>query len=97
MKKEICIKQKVHEKPTCVKAINENDPTGCGGLCEINIHFCQILDKKAKVYQCSLLQNILRCPNGTFNCEYKCIPQEKRCDGQIDCSNALDEKNCSKY
>lgn len=91
------MKKQAHEKPTCVKAINENDPTGCGGLCRINTHYCQVLDKKTKVHQCSLLKNILRCPNNTFNCGNMCISRKKECDGKFDCSNGSDEKNCGEY
>lgn len=91
------MKKEPHQKPECVKPINENDPTGCGGLCKINTHFCQNLDNKARVYQCSLLKNILRCPNNTFNCGNMCILPEKRCDGRIDCSDGSDERNCSKF
>ncbi|XP_074029553.1 uncharacterized protein isoform X2 [Leptinotarsa decemlineata] len=91
---EVCLKVEETGKPRCVLAADWNDPTGCGGLCSINTHFCQILDARLKVFQCSLLTDTLKCPKGAFSCGNMCISQEKRCDGVMDCSDLLDEKNC---
>ncbi|XP_066260386.1 LDL receptor repeat-containing protein egg-2-like [Euwallacea similis] len=91
---EICFKTSEIERPKCVRIVNKNDPTGCGGLCKINTQFCKNLDKNFHVYQCLDLKNRLQCPENTFNCENMCISLSKRCDGRVDCSNLLDEKNC---
>ena len=37
------------------------------------------------------------CQPKEFDCGFKCIPKLVVCDGIQDCSNALDESNCSKY
>ncbi|KAJ8939322.1 hypothetical protein NQ314_011180, partial [Rhamnusium bicolor] len=92
---EVCLKIQEDEKPKCVNILDKNDPTGCGGLCQINTHFCQILDLKLRIYQCSPLINTLKCPNDTFNCGNRCISEVKRCDGVIHCSNWSDEENCA--
>lgn len=84
------------EKPKCLKTVDKKDPTGCGGLCKLNIEFCQLLDVQSRVYQCSQIKNSLHCPNGTFNCGNMCIFIKNRCDGIIHCSNYSDEKNCGK-
>ncbi|KAG5895356.1 hypothetical protein JTB14_003153 [Gonioctena quinquepunctata] len=91
---DICLKIGQTEKPRCVQAQDRTDPTGCGGLCPIKTHYCQILDAKLRVFQCSLLTGTLECPQGTFNCGNMCILEKKRCDGVMDCSNRTDEENC---
>ncbi|VEN48878.1 unnamed protein product [Callosobruchus maculatus] len=93
--KDICFKMSETEKPKCMEAPDLNDPTGCGGFCQINTHFCQTLDAKRKVYQCLPLKTILKCPEGFFSCGNMCISERKRCNGLIDCSNKADEENCA--
>lgn len=83
-------------KPECVVPIDYFDPTGCGGLCLINTEYCQMLSQKYNVYQCLPRKFLLTCNDYEFNCQNMCINGDKRCDGNIDCSNRLDEKNCGK-
>ncbi|XP_057656222.1 low-density lipoprotein receptor-related protein-like [Diorhabda carinulata] len=94
LEKEICLKLNGTSKPECVQTIDEYDPTGCGGLCQINIEFCQILSRKYQVYQCSPRKTTLNCAQDQFNCGNMCINAEKRCNGFIDCSDKSDEQNC---
>ncbi|CAG9772742.1 unnamed protein product [Ceutorhynchus assimilis] len=91
---EVCMKTRETEKPRCILMTDKRDPTGCGGLCKINTEYCKNLDKLFQVYQCLKLKNLLKCPEKTFNCGNMCIPLEKRCNGQIDCINMMDEKEC---
>ncbi|KAL1502556.1 hypothetical protein ABEB36_007681 [Hypothenemus hampei] len=93
-KDEVCIKIDEITKPNCVKMLDKRDPTGCGGLCKINVEFCKNLDKSFYVYQCLPLRNRLKCPEKMYNCETMCVSLEKRCDGKIDCTNMKDEENC---
>nr|CAI5832675.1 unnamed protein product [Callosobruchus analis] len=103
-RKDICFKESETDKPKCMEAPDINDPTGCGGFCQINTHFCQTLDAKRKVYQCLPLKSILRCPEGFFSCDYTacqenelpcsdgfCIEKQNFCDGQHDCIDGSDE------
>ncbi|XP_018572381.1 low-density lipoprotein receptor-related protein 2-like [Anoplophora glabripennis] len=94
LSQEVCLKIHETDAPKCTKIADKNDPTGCGGLCPINTHFCQILDARGKVYQCSPIKKSLMCRNSTFNCGNLCISKEKRCDGLVHCSNGSDEEKC---
>ncbi|XP_030755189.1 low-density lipoprotein receptor-related protein-like [Sitophilus oryzae] len=91
---EICMKTEETAKPKCIKVQDRRDPTGCGGLCKINIEYCKNLDKTKQVFQCLPLKTLLKCPENTFNCGNMCIGLEMRCDGQNDCMEMVDEKNC---
>uniref|UniRef100_A0A6P7HCU4 Low-density lipoprotein receptor-like n=1 Tax=Diabrotica virgifera virgifera TaxID=50390 RepID=A0A6P7HCU4_DIAVI len=91
---EICMKVNDTSKPECVQVKDVADPTGCGGLCQINTQFCQILSQKYKVFQCSPRKTVLNCDDNQFNCGNMCISEEKSCDGKLDCSNGSDEENC---
>ncbi|XP_045469278.1 sortilin-related receptor-like [Harmonia axyridis] len=90
----VCFKTEETEKPKCVEISDKHDPTGCGGLCILNIEFCAILDRQRKVYECSPLKNLLKCPEDTFNCGEQCIARSKVCDGIIHCTNMQDERFC---
>lgn len=94
---QICLKRYETDIPQCLQPIDKKDPTGCGGFCSINTQYCRLLDHKHRIYQCSNLKNILKCPNNTFNCGNMCINLNKRCDGIIHCSNKIDEINCGKF
>lgn len=93
---EVCLKIEESHKPKCHRILNKKDPTGCGGVCKINVQFCQLLDNKSKVYQCSNLKNTLKCSGDSFNCGNRCIKTVKKCDGIFHCSNKSDEENCGK-
>ncbi|KAF5292665.1 hypothetical protein FQR65_LT11217 [Abscondita terminalis] len=90
-KHQVCIKFDETSKPTCAEASDRNDPTGCGGLCQIDEEYCKRID--LGVYQCRRL-NKLNCSREQFNCGNRCVPLRMRCDGVIDCSGFVDEKNC---
>lgn len=92
----ICLKLSETDAPQCLQPIDKKDPTGCGGFCSINTQFCQMLNEKLKIYQCSNLKNTLKCPMNTFNCGNMCIVDKRRCDGVINCSNKSDEVDCGK-
>ncbi|XP_076256761.1 uncharacterized protein LOC143194081 [Rhynchophorus ferrugineus] len=91
---EICLKIEETVKPQCVAAIDKKDPTGCGGLCKLNTEYCKNLDKLNGVFQCFPLKTLLKCPDETFNCGDMCVTTKKRCDGNKDCFDLVDEKNC---
>ncbi|KAJ8956295.1 hypothetical protein NQ318_015031 [Aromia moschata] len=92
---QVCLKIQETDRPRCVRIVDKNDPTGCGGLCPINTHLCRALDGRRRLYQCVQLKKTLKCPRGRFNCGNRCIPMEHRCDGVLDCSNRADEKDCA--
>ncbi|KAL3270992.1 hypothetical protein HHI36_021495 [Cryptolaemus montrouzieri] len=91
---QVCLKTEEIEKPKCIDIVDKLDPTGCGGLCLLDVEFCALLDKKHRVFQCSPLRNLLRCPKDTFNCGEQCIATKNVCDGVVHCRNAQDEKHC---
>ncbi|XP_060532792.1 low-density lipoprotein receptor-related protein 5-like isoform X2 [Cylas formicarius] len=92
---EVCIKTAELEQPKCVRKRDKKDPTGCGGLCRIEVEYCKRLDKRSPVHQCLRLQHLLKCPANMFNCGNMCVSIDKRCDGKVDCSNKSDEKDCA--
>ncbi|KAJ8916501.1 hypothetical protein NQ315_000143, partial [Exocentrus adspersus] len=94
---QVCLKLEETEAPKCIETKDRNDPTGCGGWCPINTHYCQTLDVKGKVYQCSPSKRALLCLNNNFNCGNMCVSQEKRCDGAVHCSNMSDEVDCDTH
>ncbi|KAI4454818.1 ldl receptor-like superfamily [Holotrichia oblita] len=94
---EICMKMEEFHAPICVKIRDRRDPTGCGGLCELNTQHCKRLHSKIEVFQCVKNKNILRCPGDNFSCGNMCILKAQRCDGVVHCSNMADETDCGKF
>ncbi|XP_044764565.1 vitellogenin receptor-like [Coccinella septempunctata] len=90
----VCFKTEEIGKPKCVDIVDRHDPTGCGGLCILNVEYCAILDRLHKVYECSPLKNLLKCPSDTFNCGDQCIARSKVCDGIVHCKDMQDERFC---
>ncbi|KAF5291761.1 hypothetical protein FQA39_LY14249 [Lamprigera yunnana] len=90
---EVCLKVIENELPRCEQIVDKKDPTGCGGLCKVNEEYCKRI--QSFIYQCRSVTK-LNCSGQLFNCGNRCIPMKMRCDGVINCSNKLDEKNCSK-
>ena len=39
------------------------------------------------------------CPRDYFRCNstYECLPSNKLCDGELDCSDGSDERVCGKF
>ncbi|CAH2050397.1 unnamed protein product, partial [Iphiclides podalirius] len=78
----------------CRIAIDQNDPTGCGGLCALDTEACQLVDKARGVRVCRLLSQVTcspqewRCRNGF------CVSADARCDGSIQCYDRSDEMHC---
>ncbi|XP_031331734.1 atrial natriuretic peptide-converting enzyme-like isoform X2 [Photinus pyralis] len=91
---EICLKTVEDQRPECKLIADHKDPTGCGGLCKIDLEYCKRIDPDLDVFQCRPLINILNCTEGLFNCGNRCIMASMRCDGIINCSNQADERNC---
>ncbi|GJQ85399.1 hypothetical protein Trydic_g10173 [Trypoxylus dichotomus] len=91
---EICMKMEEFHTPICVKIRDRRDPSGCGGICELNTQHCKRLHSKMDVFQCIKNKDILYCPEGGFSCGNMCILEVQRCDGVIHCSNMADEVNC---
>ena len=48
-------------------------------------------------YFCLIILLAPQCSNDQFKCDdLKCIPKEWFCDGESDCFDSSDEKQCSK-
>ncbi|XP_018323596.1 vitellogenin receptor-like [Agrilus planipennis] len=89
---EICLN--TSRTPVCVKIVNKNDPTGCGGHCKINSEYCKVLDAKARLVQCLPDKLGLQCPQNQHNCGNMCINKTQMCDGYIHCIDKSDETDC---
>ncbi|CAB3240615.1 unnamed protein product [Arctia plantaginis] len=91
---EICMLDENSGTSVCRKPIDEEDPTGCGGLCALETEACQLVDKARGVRVCRLLTLVTcspkewRCRNGL------CVSAEARCDGSIQCYDRSDEMYC---
>ncbi|KAK9887585.1 hypothetical protein WA026_023470 [Henosepilachna vigintioctopunctata] len=93
-KEQVCMKIEETSKPKCFNVVDEHDPTGCGGICLLNVEYCAVLDRKHGVFQCTPLKTLLNCPKDNFNCGEQCIPTHNVCDGVIHCKGMQDETNC---
>ncbi|XP_075972615.1 uncharacterized protein LOC142974266 isoform X2 [Anticarsia gemmatalis] len=93
---EICMLDENSGTSVCRKPIDDDDPTGCGGLCALETEACQLVDKARGVRVCRLLTLVTcspeewRCRNGL------CVPAAARCDGAIQCYDRSDEMYCGK-
>ncbi|KAJ8735559.1 hypothetical protein PYW07_007179 [Mythimna separata] len=93
-KNEICMLDENSGTSVCREPTDNDDPTGCGGLCALETEACQLVDKARGVRVCRLLTlvtcsaNEWRCRNGL------CVPAEARCDGAIQCYDRSDETYC---
>ncbi|CAH1405263.1 unnamed protein product [Nezara viridula] len=87
---EVCLALEGDTVPTCKAIIDQKDPTGCGGLCQLGTEICHRLGQGA--YRCvddsKCLENEWQCGNSL------CIPLIKRCDGHFNCYDHTDENNC---
>ncbi|VVC45038.1 C-type lectin fold,Low-density lipoprotein (LDL) receptor class A, conserved site,Kringle-like fold,SRCR [Cinara cedri] len=65
---------------------------------EIRSEFCdiQVCNSATKLFKASPLIEVHKCDVNYFECQpNECITQAWVCDNQADCSNGMDEKNCS--
>ncbi|GBP20698.1 Low-density lipoprotein receptor-related protein [Eumeta japonica] len=91
---EVCMLQESTGTALCRKAIDIEDPTGCGGLCALETEACQVVDKSRGIRVCRQLtpticdSNQWRCRNGL------CVSANARCDGIIQCYDRSDEMYC---
>ncbi|CAH0405384.1 unnamed protein product [Chilo suppressalis] len=91
---EVCMLDENSGTSICRKAIDNEDPTGCGGLCAIETEACQLVDRLRGVRVCRLLSLVTcspqewRCRNGL------CVKADQRCDGSIQCYDRSDEMHC---
>ncbi|CAG9796609.1 unnamed protein product [Diatraea saccharalis] len=91
---EVCMLDENSGTAVCKKAIDIEDPTGCGGLCTIETEACQLVDRLRGVRVCRLLSLVTclpeewRCRNGL------CVKADQRCDGSIQCYDRSDEMHC---
>ncbi|XP_050533340.1 uncharacterized protein LOC126901133 [Daktulosphaira vitifoliae] len=64
----------------------------------VRSEFCDIptCSTAAKSFRASALNQQIKCDVGYFECQpNECINQAWVCDNQADCSNGIDEKNCT--
>lgn len=91
---EVCMLNEGSGTALCRKVIDETDPTGCGGLCELETEACQFVDRARGVRVCRLINMVIcgtdewRCRNGL------CVAASARCDGSIHCYDKSDEIFC---
>ncbi|XP_063821697.1 uncharacterized protein LOC135071796 [Ostrinia nubilalis] len=91
---EVCMLDENSGTSICRKAVDIDDPTGCGGLCALETEACQLVDRARGVRVCRLLTLVTcspqewRCRNGL------CVRAEHRCDGTIQCYDRSDEMHC---
>lgn len=73
------------------------DPTGCGGLCQLEIQSCKKLDDHLNIFSCIDIHTLI-CTKEQWKCEstLMCILTKQKCDGVIHCYDRSDEFNCGK-
>ncbi|KAJ0182529.1 hypothetical protein K1T71_001898 [Dendrolimus kikuchii] len=93
-KSDICMLDESTGKSICRRSADEDDPTGCGGLCAFETEACHLVDKERGVRVCRSLSpstctpDEWKCRNGL------CVSAEARCDGSIQCYDLSDEMQC---
>ncbi|XP_061708862.1 vitellogenin receptor-like [Cydia pomonella] len=91
---EICMLNESSGTPDCRKAIDSDDPTGCGGLCALETEACQLVDRLRGVRVCRQL-NLVTCSPQEWRCRNGlCVPAAARCDGAVQCYDKSDETHC---
>lgn len=99
---QVCLQNPGQLRPICKIIKDDQDPTGCGGLCLINSQYCRLLDSKHNIRACLNVQKgagVRDCAPGQFRCKNDasiCLPRVAICDGFIHCPDKSDEINCGK-
>nr|XP_024217059.1 sortilin-related receptor isoform X2 [Halyomorpha halys] len=87
---EVCLALEGDSVPICRAIIDQTDPTGCGGLCQLGTEICHRLAQGA--FRCV---DDSKCLDTEWQCGNSlCIPLIKRCDGHFNCYDHTDESNC---
>ncbi|CAD0194794.1 unnamed protein product [Chrysodeixis includens] len=93
-KNEICMLDENSGTSLCRKPTDDDDPTGCGGLCALETEACQLVDKARGVRVCRLL-TLVTCSPDEWRCRNGlCVPADARCNGSIQCYDRSDEMYC---
>ncbi|XP_013191227.2 uncharacterized protein LOC106135477 [Amyelois transitella] len=91
---EVCMLDENSGTSICKKAIDIDDPTGCGGLCALETEACKLVDRVRGVRVCRLL-TLASCSPEEWRCRNGlCVKAEARCDGSIQCYDRSDELHC---
>ncbi|KAG7310688.1 hypothetical protein JYU34_003493 [Plutella xylostella] len=91
---EVCMLNENSGTALCKKAIDIDDPTGCGGLCALETEACQLVDRARGVRVCRLL-TLITCGEDEWRCRNGlCVDAAARCDGTIQCYDRSDEIHC---
>ncbi|XP_028036682.1 uncharacterized protein LOC114247824 isoform X1 [Bombyx mandarina] len=91
---EICMLDENSGKSVCRIPIDRDDPTGCGGLCTMELEACHLVDKELGVRVCRLL-TLATCSPEEWRCRNGlCVPTESRCNGSVECYDRSDEVHC---
>ncbi|XP_073993369.1 uncharacterized protein [Rhodnius prolixus] len=87
---EVCVALEGDQVPYCRSILDKADPTGCGGLCKLDVEICHRLTHNA--FRCI---DDSKCLDTEWQCgNFLCIPLIKRCDGHFNCYDHTDEHNC---
>ncbi|XP_050666349.1 uncharacterized protein LOC126966393 [Leptidea sinapis] len=93
-KDEVCMLDEDNGRAKCRVAADVEDPTGCGGLCELETEACQLVDRLRGVRVCRLI-TMATCSPSDWRCRNGlCVPFSSRCDGSVQCYDRSDEMHC---